>query len=480
MIDKEKLSAIKKVKLQYKNSCEEDMDEQMRLLYSDEETVSRYRGYRSELRQQGRVGTLFDNNCVSFKHRWISRHGAKRILADGVEESLQRRTNFEEELTIAKQILYEEPLRLPLDFVTLEHIFGIENSRIYNNNVTHDISLNDGFYGFDPDDKYIAFKQFISWCTISGRPLQKWYRGLFLPELPNWPYWDVKSSFTLNEAAHLLTNSEPGSHERSERLFCKKEFEAVLTEFSEVSMLITAAAADGTLYVSDDGFVKMDAAARYLISLERIVPEHIGQNIKPVEVDAPNSLGSEPEYSIEYLGASYEVRFQGVRFTIKPTLGMKYLVIMIQNSGHRFTGYELIAAFAGRGVEHDNDDYIEEVDQRSIDDVKRNLEERKQCFAETTNLAERIEIEDEIEKLGAWLSTVCAESGAPRKVSVRNKRANDAVRVRIKRTLAEIKTIHKPFHSHLGNEMNMSFGGSNRYAPNSPVDWQIITRARSR
>jgi len=67
--------------------------------------------------------------------------------------------------------------------------------------------------GFDNEDKFcngVFVSDFCAWCESVGLPILSYVREEFDPPIPNWPYWTRLPTWTIEQAAALLCEIEPG------------------------------------------------------------------------------------------------------------------------------------------------------------------------------------------------------------------------------------------------------------------------------
>lgn len=350
---------------------EETMDRSLEELYGDAPTVAQLRTLRKTMRAEGRVTrTIHSNGVFRTDNRWISSHGATRILTKGVEEGRNSLfSDSEERLDYVSRVLIENDLSPWFNFLSLKELYALKESLIFNTTVYERAEKNDRLHGFAPDDRYVNVQKFLNWCNETGQLLPKYYRKSFFPEAPNWWKWELISSFTARQLAHLILGIEPERLEKTIEWHNQGDPLKLSETMLLLEQLIQTAIDDKKLSSNQEGKVTLRRAAEFARerkfavspSIDRIISSEKSVNLSK-KINRTKNAGELPktikgelqtggkwrEYSFLFLDTEQiQITCRGLTFITDA----KRLGLVKKNSPKATKAWEYFEMFAERNGE---------------------------------------------------------------------------------------------------------------------------------
>lgn len=194
--------------------------------------------------------------------------------------------------------------------------------------------------------------------------------------------------------------------------------------------------------------------------------------------------------SLENMGATWMIRFEGKQVSVRDTKGMKYISHLLQNPGRDVHVLEMAGMTASTDPRDSVLDCSESIsvrkslgsageilDKTAVDNYKSRLKELKKNREKAQSLSgpqkDRIiaKIDEEESMIKKQLATALGPKGKLREDRDTGERARKSVQMAIDRCLKSIEKQHKEAWAHLHNSIKKGFYCS--YKPEKPTDWII-------
>jgi tetratricopeptide (TPR) repeat protein len=168
---------------------------------------------------------------------------------------------------------------------------------------------------------------------------------------------------------------------------------------------------------------------------------------------APAGGDGSPAFTLE--GEYWTVTYEGATFRLKDSLGLQYLVRLLEQPGREVHVLDLVGERAGGGANEavDAGDAGEHLDAEARATYKRRLEDLRESLAEAESFgdaARAARARAEIEFLAAELGRAVGLGGRARRAGAAAERARSAVQRRIKNALERIAEHAPALAAYLG------------------------------
>jgi len=199
---------------------------------------------------------------------------------------------------------------------------------------------------------------------------------------------------------------------------------------------------------------RREAEALGMPGLWALADRHLAE-LGGATAPAPKSTTPEAPFAFALEGEYWTVTHEANRFRLKDSLGLRYLVRLLEQPGREIHVLDLVGERAGAAPHEavDLGDAGELLDDEAKASYRRRLDDLRDVLAEAESFgdAERASrVRDEIEMLAGELGRAVGLGGRSRRAGAAAERARSAVQRRIKNALERIGEHAPALAAHLG------------------------------